>query len=301
MLEDLSSSLKSSHLHHLIAVGLALLCLSTASRVSSFNLPPLSVKVNDFAYVLNPTYRTDLNWRLTRFAEKTGYAIHIVTMEGDYSENLLSIATELLESNQLENRASAGTVLVIIAAQDAQAAIATSKNLRGTFSRFRTQRKIENMMREFAKEPEITVEYVVDAILSRIDRWFYVLDPPSPSIASYFVLVRSPTAEIILLPTAPLLGLMTGLVLMAFTSAGRLPWLARFFVSGYLGCAIVIVVTFIIRQPGGILPGMFYYGAAMGFAVSGTVGALRPLWFSDTFRGKTSNKWWAGPVYFRRG
>jgi hypothetical protein len=94
---------------------------------------------------------------------------------------------------------------------------------------------------------------------------------------------------------------MTGLVLMAFTSAGRLPWLARFFVSGYLGCSILAVLAFLIRQPGGIGPAAFYYGLGMSFAAAATVGALRHLWFAASFKGRKSDGWWAGPVHFWRG
>ncbi len=300
MLEDLLSSGKAANLHRLIFLALVLPLLLDPARVRSFNLPPLSMKVNDLAAVLNPIYSADLDWRLARFAEKTGYAIYIVVMDGDYRESLLSIGTEAFELNQLADKGSAGTVLLLIATQDARVAIATSKNLHRMFSRFQVERNIENILQQNAKQPEMAVECALDAILNRIDRWFYVLDPPSPAFGSS-LLVRSPMAEMILLPAAPLLGLMTGLVLMAFTSAGTLPWLARFFVSGYLGCSIVVVMTFMIRQPGGILPGMFFYATAMGFTVSGTVGALKPFWFTDTFKGKKSDEWWAGPVHFWRG
>jgi hypothetical protein len=233
---------------------------------------------------------------LTRFAETTGYAIYVVTMDVDYSDQFRSIATEVFESNQMEAKAVAGTVLLFIGAQDGAVAVVTSKNLQKRFSNFPPGKFTENAF----KQPEMAVEIGLDAILSVIDRWFYVLDWPAPAFNS-LVFVRSPTAEIILFATAPIFGLMTGFVLMAFTSAGRLPWLGRFFVSGYLGCCIVVVFTFLIRQRGGIVLGMFYYGAAMGFGVSGIVGALRPFWFNNAFKGKKSHAWWSGPVHFWRG
>jgi uncharacterized membrane protein YgcG len=273
-----------------------LLTLLAPSAAKSFDVPVITTHVSDFAYMLHPIYRTDLNRRLTRFAETTGYAIYVVTIEEGYSEQFPNIAREVFESNQLEAKGLAGTALLFICAQDGAVAVVTSKNLQKRLTNFPPRKYTANTL----KQPELAVETGLNAILNGIDRWFYVLDWPSPPFDS-LAFVRSPTAEIILFATAPLFGLMTGLVLMAFTSAGTLPWLGRFFVSGYLGCCVVVVFTLLIRQPGGIVPGMFYYGASMGFAVSGTVGALRPFWFNDAFKGKKSHAWWVGPVHFWRG
>jgi hypothetical protein len=65
------------------------------------------------------------------------------------------------------------------------------------------------------------MEYIVNAALVAIDRWFYVLPSPASDVPAFFV--RFPTAEMMLVPLEPLVGLMTGFILMAFTSAGHLP------------------------------------------------------------------------------
>ena len=124
------------------------------------------------------------------------------------------------------------------------------------------------MLEHRAKNSGTTIEYIVEdalhKLLARIDPWFYKLDPPSAYSGVDFPFIRLPTAEIILFPLAPFLGVMTGIALMAFTSAGGLTGIGRFFVSGCLGCLVVVATVFLIRQPGGISPGMFYYGVGMG-------------------------------------
>jgi hypothetical protein len=42
----------------------------------------------------------------------------------------------------------------------------------------------------------------------------------------------------------------------------------------------------IVRQPGGIAPGMLYYSAVISFVVSALIGGLRPHWFTDKLRGR---------------
>jgi uncharacterized membrane protein YgcG len=265
----------------------------------SRHLPPLSPKVNDLATLLNSNYRADLNSRLTHFAEKSGYAIHVLLLPGDYQQSLIGIAASRFDLNTLETSASAGTVLVIIATGDFRAEIVTNKNLRATLSRSHLETRIQKIMLRHVKKPEQAIEHVVNAVLVAIDPWFYVLPSPAPNVPAVFS--RFPMAEMIVVPLAPFVGLMIGIILMAFTAAGNLSWLTRFFLSGSLACFLLVVIVFVIRQPGGIIPGMFYYGAIMRFLVAGLVGALKTLWFTQTFKGKTSAAWWAGPVYFRHG
>jgi hypothetical protein len=278
---------------------LALLILMLPMRVEPHDLPPLTMKINDFASVLDPSYAADLNRRLIRFGDKTGYAIWIVLIADDYNQNLTGAVQELFELNQLEKRGSAGTVLLVIDTQNSQVAIATSRNLRSKFSGL--QVKYQNMLQQYRghREWNVEVESAVDAVLTRIDPWFYVLDPPSVYSGTGIHIIRSPTAEIILFPLAPLVGLMTGIVLMAFTSIGGLPVVPRFFVSGSLGCLVIAATSFLIRQRGGISPGILYYAAGIGFVVSAAVGALRPFWFTDKFKGRRAGE--PGPVYFRWG
>jgi hypothetical protein len=73
--------------------------------------------------------------------------------------------------------------------------------------------------------------------------------------------------------------------------------MARFFVSGCMGCVVVVVTALFIRQPGGIAPGMVYYGASIGFLVSAIVGITRPFWFVDTIRGRKAGEKFHPPFY----
>ena len=122
---------------------------------------------------------------------------------------------------------------------------------------------------------ENAVERRIEAVVEILDPWFYVFEG-----------VRSPTAEIILFPLAPLLGFMGGLILMVFTPWGELRVFARFLLCGFLGCFVAVTTAFLVRQPGGIATGMVCYSAVLGFVVSSLVGVLRPFWFTETVRGR---------------
>jgi hypothetical protein len=283
-----------------------LLILTLPLRAEPSDLPSLSMRVNDFAGVLDSSYRSDLNRRLARFDEKTGYAIYVVLLAADSNQNLIAIARELVEQNQMEKSWSSGVVLLLIAPQNEQVAIATSQNLQKKFSGPQLEKDIQyiqHLLQRRIKNRYTTNEYIVEHavndILILINPWFYVLDPPSVDSRFGALLLHSPTAEVILFPLAPLLALMMGIILMAITSAGNLSGAARFLVSGFLGCFIAIAAAILLREPGGISLGMFYYSAGMGLLLSGTVGALRPLWFNDTFQGRKSGE--PGPVFFRYG
>lgn len=265
----------------------------------SVDVPSLSMRVNDFAAMLKPSYKEDLNRRLAALEVRSGYALHIVLMEESHRQNLTRIARELFESNQLEKSWSAGTVLLVIAANTGRAGIATSGNLLRKLSGSKNENAIQDILQQRGKNPEVAIEYVVHAVLALIDPWFYVLESPSVLLGSNAIFVRFPTAEIILFLSAPFLSALAGIILMAITPAGGLPGGRRFVASAGSGCLIVVAIAFLIRQPGGIVPGMFYFSAGIAFAVGGVVGALRPFWFNDSFKGRKPGE--PGPLYFRWG
>jgi len=148
------------------------------------------------------------------------------------------------------------------------------------------------------REHEAAVERRVEALLEILDPWFHVLDPPAAKMGPMFA--RTPIAETILFPLAPFLGLMVGALLMALTSAGQLGTSGRFLVSGFAGCFVAVAAAFVVRQPGGVVPGTLYYSAALGFIISGLIGVLRPFWFDYKVRGtKPGEK--IHPPFFGRG
>jgi uncharacterized membrane protein YgcG len=271
---------------------------SSESRPYSRDLAPLTTKVIDLAAVLDPQYRADLDSRLARLAEKSGYAIHIVLTPGSYHD-LINMTENQYDLNKLASFGSAGTALIMIAPEESRVLIRTSNDLLRTVSPSHLEKQIESILGRHGKKPERAIEYSVNAVLLAIDPWFYVLPSPAPNIPTS--LVRFPIAEMVLLPLAPFIGLMTGIILMAFTSAGKLHWPARFLVSGLVSGLVLVSLVPFIRQPGGIIPGMLYYGAITSSLLAGFVGALKTYWFSDTFKGKASDAWWAGPVHFRQG
>jgi uncharacterized membrane protein YgcG len=261
------------------------------------------MRVNDFAGVLHPSYSADLDRRLARFDKSTGCAIYIVLIASDYDQSLTAIARDIFKLNQLEKTWSARTLLLLIDTRKGAVSIATSQNLHRSFSGSQVENKIQNMLQRRAKNPNITVDKIVERavhdVLVLINDWFYMLEPPTGRSSIDALLTRSSKAEVILFPLAPFLALMTGIILMAFTSAGGLPWATRLFVSGCLGCLVAVATAFLLRQSGGILPGILYYSAVMGFFVSAAIGALKPLWFNDKFTGRKPGE--PGPLYFRWG
>lgn len=176
--------------------------------------------VNDFSAALKPRYSEDLNRRLTRFDQKTGYGIYIVFIAGDQNQSLDALAGKMFELNELERRGSAGTVLLLIAPKNGQVAIATSKNLRGKIFGITSRKQHSEYAGASSDCDRIYFGKSVTQDLGPDKPWFYRLDPPSVYID--FPFIRRPTAEKILFPLAPFLGVMTGIALMAFTSAGDL-------------------------------------------------------------------------------
>ena len=258
-------------------------------------LRPKARRQPDFSGAQEARYDADLEQRLRRFRQKTGYAIKIVKIAEERDQNLGAIASEQFNLQQVY-RGSNGTIFVLVNRTDGRVAIKTSDNLRSRFSQPEIEAKITRILRGESSESVMT-ERVVHAILERLNFWFYVLDPPT----SLFLFVRLPTAEMILLVFAPFFGLITGISSIAFTPLGNLRWWGRFAACGCLAFCVVAVFAFAVRQPGGIYPGIFFYALGIGFAVSGIVGALKQFWIDETFRGRKPDGWWNGPVHFRYG
>jgi hypothetical protein len=258
----------------------------------------LDSRVADLASVLNPSYGAELSWRLARYSEGSGYDIYIALIENQ--NEFKALAAPLLRSGALEKSWSKGFVLLSIGPYSRHATIVTSDNLRERFSHSGIINKIERRLRRVGEKHtsmEWTVEFAVDSVIGTIDPWLYVL-PPAQEFPWGF---HSELAEIMLFPLAPLSALTLAIVLMAFTSTGRLGALNRTMASGSIGLLIAIAEAFLLRQSGGISPAGLYYSGIAGFTVAAAVGALKPFWFEDKFTGKRSDAWWSGPVHFHWG
>ena len=206
------------------------------------------------------------------------------------------LAAEQLSLLQKDYPESKGSVVVVVLTTGDGSAIEMSETLRDRFPKQEGERKITAILRGRSSQT-LTTERIVHVILEHLNLWFYVLDPSKSSM----FLVRFPTAEMVLLVFAPLLGLLTGISSVAFTPVRRLPGWSRVWVCGVIGVCVLMVFVFIVRQPGGIYPGMFWYALGMGFIVSGMIGLLKQFWLYETFKGRQSGGWWNGPVHFRNG
>ena len=240
-------------------------------------------------------YFTDLEHRLARFRQKTGYAIKLVEVYGVAAQNMDVVATEQFDQLQREHPESKAIVVVVVDITGGGAAIKTSENLRDRFPNADVEKKIMAMLQ--GRSQIRNTEQVVHLILEHLNLWFYVLEPSKTSM----YLVRYPTAEMILLVFAPIFGMLTGISSIAFTRLRYLRPGSRFWVCGVIGVCVVMVFVIIVRQPGGIYPGMFGYALGIGFLVSGIVGLLKRFWLYETFKGRQSGGWWSGPVHFWNG
>src|SRR5215469_4131216 len=280
-----------------VALVVLLECHAT-QEASPVELPRLSGMVNDFASFLEVGYAEDLDVRLERFNRRTGYAIVVVVIPSGEDERISDLISQLFVNNGLEKWGLAGTVLILVTVQEGWVIVEPSKKVERKFYGRGLLDRIEHFSEGELREHEAAVERRVEALLEILDPWFHVLDPPAAKMGPMFA--RTPIAETILFPLAPFLGLMVGAALMAFTSAGQLRTSGRFLVSGFVGCFVAVAAAFVVRQPGGIVPGMLYYSAVLGFLVSALVGGLRPFWFNDKVRGtKPGEK--IHPPFFGRG
>jgi hypothetical protein len=240
-------------------------------------------------------YFTELERRLTRFRQRTGYVIKLVQAHGVAPQDMSVVATKQFNLLQKHDPESKGIIVVVVDRVGGGAAVTTSEPLRARFPKPEIEGKITAMLQRRAQTD--TPEEIVHVILEHLNLWFYVLDPSNTSR----FLVRYPTAEMILLVFAPVLGLLTGISSIAFTPVRYLRQWSRFWVCGVVGVCVAFVFAWIVRQPGGIYPGMFGYALGMGFIVSGMVGLLKKYWLYETFKGRQSGGWWNGPVHFRYG
>lgn len=253
--------------------------------------------VNDFSSSLQVGYVKDLEMRLKRLNEKSGYAIIVVVIPSGEDEQISNLIGQLFANNGLEKWGLAGTVLVLITAKEGWVIAEPSQKVEKKFLKPGALERINHFFPGEFKNREGTVEGRVEAVLEILDPWLYVLDSPSKDLIFF---AHSPTAEIILFPLAPFLGFMTGVMLMVFTPAGELPVFERFLVCGFLGCFVALATALLVRQPGGIAPGMLYYSATLSFAVSALIGGLRPYWFTYTVRGRKAGEK-IHPPFFGRG
>jgi uncharacterized membrane protein YgcG len=244
--------------------------------------------VNDFTSSLKADYVKELEVRLRRFNERSGYAIVIVIIRSGEDEQISKLISQIFANNGLERRGVAGTVLVLITVQEGWVIAEPSQQIEQKFLKPGAPAKIHHFYKGEFQNPEAAVEQRVQVMVEILDPWLYVLDPPvtNPEL----VLARFPTAEMILFPLAPFLGFMAGVMLMAFTAAGGLSAFNRFFVCGFVGSAVAVVAAFLVRQPGGIPPGMLVYSAALSFVISASIGTLRPYWFTEKIRGRSANQ-----------
>jgi hypothetical protein len=266
----------------MVALAVFLECYTPRQALPG-ELPPLSRMVNDFPSWLKPAYVKELEMRLRRFNQESGYAIVVVIIESGENEQISQLISQLFASNSLEQWGVEGTVLVLITAEEGWVIAEPSQGIEQKFLRPGALAKIHHID-DGSDRRELAVERRIHAVLEILDPWLYVLKPPATNPELLFA--RFPTAEMIVFPLAPFLGFMAGVMLMAFTAAGELPAFNRFLVCGCVGSVVAVLAAFLVRQPGGIAPGMLYYSAVVSFVVSVLIGTLRPYWFSDKVRGR---------------
>ncbi len=282
------------------------LTLSMASTVASYDAAPassaeapsLSRMVNDFSSSLRVAYVNDLDLRLRRFNEKTGYAIVVVIIPTGEDKQISELIRQLFIKNQLKRRSVDGTVLLLITAKEGWVIAEPSEKVEKKFLRPGAVETVTYFYDDEFKHWDAGVERRVQAVIRILDPWFYVFDPPSTDPA--LILEHFQTAEVILFPLVPFLGLMIGIALMAFTGIGHWPGYERFIVCGFFGCSAALASAFILRQPGGIAPAMVSYSAVLGFVVPGMVAALKPYWFYETVRGRKPGEK-MHPPFFGKG
>lgn len=280
----------------LIFVLAALLELDSPLEAHVGELPRLSRMVNDAASSLETAYAQELEGRLARFNEKTGYAIVAVVIPSGEDEDISGLIAQLFAHNKLEEWGSAGVVLVLITAQEGWVVAEPSQKIENKFLRPKALERIDHFSDTEMKSREYAVERRIEEVIRILDPWFYLLEPPSKGN----LVSRSPTAEIIVFLLAPFLGFMTGVSCMAFTAVGKWRPFERAFVCGLLGCFVALGSAFLVRQPGGIVPGMVYYSASLGFILSALVAGLKPYWFTETVRGRKPGEKFHQP-FFGRG
>jgi|GEM_PF-3341357 uncharacterized membrane protein YgcG len=268
------------------------------------NADPFDQHVNDDAWILSRAYAEDLNGRLRRYAEKTGYGIYIVMLRD--KREVRDLMPRLFVAEKLDTIWPAGAIVLVVAYENREARIATSENLNRKFAQAQTITEIEADLRRVASgnnwDRDYNIESAVEESVIRLnealDPWFYVLEPTSTKgVWSHYRILP----EIILFLFVPFASFMTAMILMALTTAGSYDWFGRVIVSSFAGCAVAIAAAFFFRLRGGILPGAVVYSVLAGCIVGTVVGALKPFWFNDKFTGKKSDAWWSGPVHFYRG
>src|SRR5262245_5709891 len=154
-------------------------------------------------------YFADLEQRLARFRQRTGYVIKL--LYGIAPQNMNAAATEQFERLQKEHPESKGIVVAVVSTATGGAVVKTSETLRSRFPKPEIEEKIAAMLQRPTQMD--TPEEIVHVILEHLNLWFYVLDPSRTRT----FLVRSPTAEMILFVFAPVLALLTGISAIAFT------------------------------------------------------------------------------------
>jgi uncharacterized membrane protein YgcG len=275
-------------------VLLVLIACYIPGEVSSLELPRLSGMVNDFPAFLQPQYAQELERRLKRFNAETGYAIVVVVVSSGEDKPMSKFIADIFSTNELHKWSLAGTVLVLITVKEGWVIAEPSQKIESKFLKPGALDSIRHF-EESESDRQLAVESRVEKVVQILDPWFYVLDQPSDAR----LVSRFPTGEIILFGLAPYLGLMSGIVLIAFTAAGQLSILGRILVCAVVGCFIASAAAFVIRQPGGIVLGMVYYSGASGCVISALIGALKPYWFTDTVRGRKPGEWIHPPFHGR--
>lgn len=283
----------------IVCRAVLLLWFITLDAVSFAEDPtPMAVKhFSDSSGWTQQWYGEDLESRFADYARKTGVSVHIIVTNEESLENL---AWAYFHANKMEKRGANGTVVVVVSLQMRRIDVASSENFRAKFDNSRTQRSLDILARGDKKDFHYYIERLLHRILEIMDPWFYVLDPPGGQTVRGPSLAHSPIGEFIMFPLAPILGFALGVGLMAFTSAGGAgPW-ARAFACGWFGAVVsAAAAMLVVRQPGGLIPGMLYYSIGAAFVTGASVGALRNFWFPDHYRGRMPKE--PGPLYFRWG
>ncbi len=249
------------------------------------DLPPLQPGVNDFAGMIPPASRDDLEKRLHRFKTRTGHMVTVVTVQ-NLAEDIESFTRKAFQRLPLDENESQKSVLLVVARNEHLIGFEVGAELKSRFPKIAATKKLQSHLDLYINglRPDLGIHGGVHFIFGVITGNFRAATTTEEEALENASSRGAGAGAIFSLVLAPFLAFFVSMLLGIYSNHAGFQRETRLFLGIVLGGGTAQVVAVLMSFMGSISDGLWYSILALGMLL-GAFGSLTEYWMHGDWSG----------------
>ncbi len=261
------------------------LSLVYGSAAFGADMPRLQTGVNDFAGMIPPASREDLEKRLKRFRTRTGHMVTVITVR-KLEENIESFTRKAFQSLPLDADQLKKSVLLVVAREEHLVAFEAGAELEPRFPKSAATQKLQSHLDLYINglRPDLGIHGGVHFIFEVIAGNFRAAATTEEEALENASTRGAGAGAILALVLAPILAFFVSMLLGIFSNHARFQRETRLFLGIVFGGGTAQLVAVLMSLMGSLSDRLWYFILALGMLL-GAFGSLTEYWMHGDWSG----------------